>query len=127
MTYTADEQRVRFFAERARITVRQGETWDEYRDRMHAQDQRPGDNRPRYRGPGTCNCPRAYSLCVWAKHFHQQQPDWDPQKQPHGGWGWAWGYIPPSSPLHVHTWLVDGSCVFLECEARQPQARRRRR
>ena len=124
-TLTTDQQRARIIASRARVTVTPGETWEMYRDRMwkaSAADRNalPGD---RHR-TDKCNCPKAYSLCVYAMYWRIQQPGWT-KEQIHGGWGWPLGWLPPSHPDHLHTFLVDGACVWApHCEATTTPSRR---
>lgn len=78
----------RHATERQRLTAKPGETAVEYIRRMHLSDTGRGDaSRRRQRTPGACNCPTAYSLCVYAMYWRAQHGA-DRATTLHGGWGW---------------------------------------
>lgn len=89
----------RHAATRQRLTARTGETVVEYIKRMHTTDTGHGDaTRRRQRQAGGCNCPCAYSLCVYAMYWRAQHGA-DRTTTLHGGWGWASYWDEQGNPI----------------------------
>ena len=91
----------RHAAERARLTLRPGETVRDYIKRMHRADTGHLDaTRRKQRYPGACNCPRAYSACKYAMYYRAQTGA-DRTQVRHGGWGWPSYWDEQGNPIPI--------------------------